>query len=556
MSEPSSRDRFAVQIPVHAKRVQQLIPPPRELPSELIGKVASPYRFAALTGQSVTSQSLQGHIKVLVWFNNHPACESTIQQLNQVYQQYADQQRISFQAVCAEASTFEDQQLQGLMQYWGADVPVVRDREAMGRDLFAVPWAPTLVVLDQQDRVHIYEVGANPNLVAELPQVLEQLLAGVDVAAAILDQFQQERGRYEEALARGRPALEQDADSGPIASRSMPELLQLRPLWENRDLQSPGNVTALQDQQDGLRLLVSEGYRTITEVGGQGNLLARHTLDLPDQVGVGQLHTALDGQGQRYFALWSLRCQQVFVFDAQWKRIGSYPDPDLQHEGIQDAVLADLDGDGQLELHVGFWGGAGLHRVSLAGSKLWETQEVSHVLSLAVSPAVDGQRQLWATSASGALVQVDDHGQHLRLARQSGQLMHHIFSCQFAGTFDTPWCAISYGIEGRRLAIGLSAAATSQWRYSLPAGSFEAPVRFVTNAGLLDPQSPVWLIAGPDGSVHVISQDGRFTDHFCTGLAISGLAGAHQNGAGLVVVSSREGLHAWQLSPPATARAD
>ncbi len=54
----------------------------------------------------------------------------------------------------------------------------------------------------------------------------------------------------------------------------------------------------------------------------------------------------------------------------------------LQHEGVQDALLADLDGDGQLELHVGFWGAEGIHCATLSGTTLWRNNDVSHVLSL------------------------------------------------------------------------------------------------------------------------------------------------------------------------------
>lgn len=550
-------DSFAFQVPAQAKRVKRLIPPPRELPSDLFGKTTAPYAFATLNGGTVSSESLGDQIKVFVWFNNHPACQSTIQQLNQVYQQYQSQRRVAIHAVCAEASRFTDQQLRTLTRQWHVNLPVVRDVQAFGRDLFQIPWAPTLVVLDAENAVQIYEVGANPNLVAELPQVIEQLLAGKDVAGAILDQFRQEETRYELALQRGEPEQSADeADAAPLASRSMPQVLQLRPLWQNQDLTATGNVLAIRGRDQADRFLIHEGWRTIAELGGQGSLLGHHTLDLPDQAGVGQLQSAVDAAGHRYYVGWSTRSAQVHVFDALWKRILSYPPLAADHEGVQDAMLADLDGNGQLELHVGYWGTRGVDCVALSGKLLWNHQELTHVLSLMESLPEDGRRTLWVSSATGAVVRLDHHGRGERVDQHTGQLTHQLFGSLAVTGSAPPYCGICYGAEGRRLAVGLGADGQSQWRYSLPAGSFAAPVRFVTSARLLDEHASHWIIAGADGSVHIISQDGRFTDHFNTGSAISGVAGGRLNSAGVLVVSSDEGVHAWQVSPPATARSE
>ena len=195
-----SRDIFAFDMPPQAKRVRKFVPPPRELPSDLFGTTAAPFGFADLTGGTVSHESLGDRIKVLLWFNNHPACQSNVRQLQRVYQHYKTQDRLAILAVCAEPSTVSDSQVADLMRLWQADLPTVRDVQACGRDLFHVPWAPTLVVLDGKNVVQIFEVGANPDLGAELPQVLDRLLAGENLAAEILDQFGQARRAYEQAL--------------------------------------------------------------------------------------------------------------------------------------------------------------------------------------------------------------------------------------------------------------------------------------------------------------------------------------------------------------------
>ncbi len=559
LGKQPSADAFAFRAPPEAKYVKRFIAPPRELPSNLFGKTAAPYTFATLRGETVSHETLQDRIKVLVWFNNHPACQSTVQQLNRVYLQYQTQARLALYAVCTEPSSVSNEQIESLCQAWQVDVPVLRDLEALGRDLFQVPWAPTMVVLDGRNVVQIVEVGANPNLVAELPQVLEQLLSGEDVAGAILDQFRQEQADYEAALARGEPDAIAASSQGAVASQTMPKLLQLRPLWKNDQLQATGNIFALEESSGRTRFLVFEGWRTLTEIDAQGEVIARHQLDLPPMAAASQLQTAVDGKGQRYYAVWSLRSPHVWVFDAQWHRVLSYPDVSVQHDGVQDAVLADLDGDALLELHVGFWGDQGVHCATLNGRKLWHCQEISHVLSLMTSAAADERLDLWASSAGGQVIRLDHHGRSEPLGGNSGQLVHHLFTSLENLNLENqnssiPYCGITYGPEGRRLAIGLSRDDQSQWRYNLPAGAFDSQIRFVTSAPLLDDQQCQWLIAGTDGSVHIISQDGRFTDFFQSGKTLVGLAGGRLASAGVIVLSSRDGLAAFEVSPIATAR--
>jgi hypothetical protein len=546
---------FAMEMPAQPKRVKKFIPPPRELPSELIGTTVSSFAFTDLTGKVLTSQSLDKRIKVLLWFNNHPACRSSVQQLNQVYRQFQSQSRVAIYAVCAEPSSMTDTQISQLVQLWRIDVPTVRDVQALGRDLFAIPWAPTMVVLNGDNAMQIFEVGANPNLVAELPQVLERLIAGEDLAKEIRGQFERARAAYERALARGEPDGENVEATTPIATQTSPQVLQLRPAWKNSDLQAAGNILAVTDAASSdTRYLVFDGWRTIAEIGGDGHLLQRHELDLPELAGVSQLASAVDGQQRPYYVAWSLRSPQAHVFDAQWHRVLSYPAASLEHEGVQDALLADLNADGKLELSVGFWGATGVHCVSLEGSPRWISTAVSHVSSLAASGQGTPSATLWVASAAGQVASLDPQGQARSLQNNSGQLIHHIFCATNATDAPIPFCGIAYGTDGRRLALGLTAQSQSHWRYNLPAGSFPNQIRFVAAAPLLDDaRAPQWLIAGPEGSLHIISQDGKFTDYFQTGAALTGIAGGRRGPQGILVISSDQGLEAWDVSPPTTA---
>ena len=138
---------------------------------------------------------------MLVWFNNHPASQNSLEQLAQVQTDLTKEPSVTFHAICTEPQTLRPADVQDLTRRWNVSLPVVRDLQAFGRDAFRVPWAPTLVVLDPQGVVQLFEVGANSTQRQTLPTVLQQLLRGENVAAKFLDQAAQERLAYQRSLA-------------------------------------------------------------------------------------------------------------------------------------------------------------------------------------------------------------------------------------------------------------------------------------------------------------------------------------------------------------------
>jgi hypothetical protein len=128
----------------------------------------------------------------LVWFNNHPACRSTIEQFSEVHAALRDDETVVFFAVSTEPSRVSNAQLEATLAAWNAAVPLLRDLDACGRDLLGVPWTPTMIVLDAVGNVQIYEVGANADLAQELPTILDRLREGDDLASEIIaDHFEQ-----------------------------------------------------------------------------------------------------------------------------------------------------------------------------------------------------------------------------------------------------------------------------------------------------------------------------------------------------------------------------
>ena len=56
-----------------------------------------------------------------------------------------------------------------------------------------------------------------------------------------------------------------------------------------------------------------------------------------------------------------------------------------------------------------------------------------------------------------------------------------------------------------------------------------------------------WLLAGCDGSIHVLGADGKLIDKFNYGAEICGLAAVEIDGKPALVVATPGGVEAWRV---------
>ena len=59
-----------------------------------------------------------------------------------------------------------------------------------------------------------------------------------------------------------------------------------------------------------------------------------------------------------------------------------------------------------------------------------------------------------------------------------------------------------------------------------------------------------WWLAGPDGSIHLITADGKLFDSFFYGQALSGIAAGKLGDAAVLLVAAEDGLTAWEVTAP------
>lgn len=192
--------------------VSRFVPSPMRLDTSGMGRrlpaffLNSPQSKVAL--QSAESNRRQ-EILVMVWLADHEACQVAAQQLSRIEKELASaspelSSRIRFVSVWAEPTPPARLSFANLKSEWDLPGMLTLDSQAMGRDLLAVQEAPTLIVLDSQNRLQFRQQRTDPMLEQILPPLLIQLASGADVAGDIIQRAEQEQLRFEAELNMAR----------------------------------------------------------------------------------------------------------------------------------------------------------------------------------------------------------------------------------------------------------------------------------------------------------------------------------------------------------------
>jgi thiol-disulfide isomerase/thioredoxin len=546
---------FQFESPAAAKIVKQLIRPPHEI-SKLLGKQIPDFKFAGINGPAVSKQSVAGKVAVIeFWFTGCGPCQVAFPQLAKVYEKYKNSDRVTFVGVSVDEPQVDDKQIQDTAAAWGANYPIARDSSGQFQSAFEGIATPALFVLGLDGVVQFNEVGLNLELTKDLPATIETLLAGKstwDDAKSKDHERQVEYARRIQEPSAPFTAVE-DLPATKILPRDEPKSLKLTNAWENTEIRSPGNLLVVNDVGGSSNVLVVDGVRTVVELSGDGKTTARHELKIPEQAAISYLRTATDREGHRYFAGSAAAQQQLFLFDADWKQLLSFPAADQgEHAGIGDVQFINLEELATPQLAIGYWGIVGVQMVSLTGTRLKADRTVEFVLGMTETGADSrGLHRLLCTTSRGTIVPVDSTGTAEAEWRLNG-IAFDLVGAADAGGGKRAICSLAHNNDGTSLAVGLNDRGEDLWRYILPRGIFRTPIQPLTSAALVGgassgPQPANWIIAGPDGSIHFVGIDGSPIDHFHFGEALTGLAGARVNGDPLLLIATAKGVSAWRV---------
>ena len=543
-------EQFVLDIPAGGKRMKSFVVPPPPLPSHLLGKRPATFTFADLDGKPLTDQALAGRIAVLVWYHDNPACEATLQQVSLARSRLKDDPSVALFAVATDPTEVPAEALRQRLALWRVDLPIVRDLQAFGDKSFQIAVQPTIVVLDPQGRVQVFQPGGNPQLAEQLGSIVQRLSRGDDLAGEMLARQARDQQQYEQLVAKGgeEPGQVVELPEAVIRSRSEPKKLQLAPLWTCSELKSPGNILLVEEPDAKPRILVFEGWRTIAEVDAAGKVIAQHALDLPEQAAVAQARTWAGKDGRRWFAVSAPMAPQVFVFDEDWKRVLSYPAPGEPPLAVLDLALVDLgEADGTPELLVASAADQGLIAISLTGEVMWRNRAFANVVSAAVAPDDLGSFAILLTGESGSILRVNRYGLEELPVQVANRSIMGLMAARFPAATQAALIGLSSDQRGQRLAVGLTRQVKEAWNYPLPAGVHARPVEPIASSHVLSGEQGEWWLAGPDGSIHLIAEDGDPFDSFYYGAALTGLAATKLGERPVLLVATDAGLSALEL---------
>ena len=528
----------------------------------LLGKPATGFKFTAAGGKAVTSESLKGKVVVLsFWATKCEFCPEELHLLDKVRQKYQSNDKVVFQAVNIDPPEVNDQAVRQALADLKIGIPLVRDAQQTCGQVFLISAIPTTVILDAQGNVESYEQGVDERLESNLPEKLDKLLAGADVAKDVKDvqiaKLQAKQKQFSEWIqsrakenAYWGPAVpDVEVPRAEIAAKSEPKTISLRPLWTCKDLKKPGNIMVLDADGKEPRILVFDGAQTIAQLDPQGKVVKQYPIQQHEGEILAELRTATDKSGHRWFAACGSGAQQLHLFDGDFKFLLSYPADALEnpHGGITDFLLADLDGDGHLDMLVSYWKTVGIQRVTLAGQRTAVNRTVGTPYRMALlSPDEHGRRNLFCTNERGILTLLTADLKTIREIPVPKQNVQLIVSADLKGDGKLAFCGLAPN-EKSIVVLGLTDQGEVLWTYTIALGMQEYPIEPVC-AGQILPDGPKqWLVAGCDGSIHFLSGEGKAIDHFNYGSALSGLAAARIDGKSMLLVATPDGLEAWEV---------
>jgi hypothetical protein len=177
------------------------------------------------------------------------------------------------------------------------------------------------------------------------------------------------------------------------------------------------------------------------------------------------------------------------------------------------------------------------------------------VLSLVETPPNEvGFRKLLATGNRGSILRINQFGNADPEIRVPNRALHHLYRSRFSGTRQTAYLGLSYLSERKVQAVALNEKLEEQWSYPLPEGVFRNQIEYVASGMMLDAPGSFadvpdgqWILAGANGSVHIVSDEGDFNDLFYSGESLSGIGCTRFDGSGVLLLSSDKGVTAWQV---------
>ncbi|MFO1063621.1 MAG: hypothetical protein U0892_07130 [Pirellulales bacterium] len=270
-------DKWRVTAAPKDKLVRRFVLPPPSGDSRF-GKTLPAFDLDPATEGPVHHSGAEagaGRIQVLLWAADHPACKLTWQQIQAVLKDLPTESlaKISPVMIWAEPEAPAEGGYTKLKSEWQVNEPIYRDSRAVGRDIFGIQEAPSVVVIDSKHRLQYFQQRAGSSLSVDLKNLLTQLLSGQDPSGIVATLAQEAHRRYQAELWQSRAvdALPENFHK-PIAYS--PAFVKFEELQR---IQSRERIVALgMDRGQSIWSLLEDGGLQQTDLAGK--VLSRFSL--------------------------------------------------------------------------------------------------------------------------------------------------------------------------------------------------------------------------------------------------------------------------------------
>ncbi|MGI9518728.1 MAG: TlpA family protein disulfide reductase, partial [Pirellulaceae bacterium] len=533
---------FTVDVPHDARIVSHFVAVPQPFPSSEVGNSIADLQLRDTATELVNQDDWSGKVTLLFWTNHAfltPELAATIETV-------ADRLRgreyniMRVESIEGELpgnpQTIE--RLTGIAQTTSA--VVVADFGFAGGRLAGLESWPTLAIIDRDGALqYVKNMLDDPLSPEEIAAVMLRVRSGEKVADEMRSDYESLLDLYQELLVEALINGPITGDDGLLVATAAPTRFDIKPLWQNDSLQQPGNILASSE-----RVIVLDGWRTLASLGDNGRVLQQQVLELDKQESANIIRR---GQMQpERILVFSLMGRAVRVLNDSLDIVCNV-NAGLSKQRIRDAHLFDVDADGQDELIVSFTGERGTEVHELDATNESRTLTPQSLRSFAIFRATSGKQSLLLADTAGNL-EAWENGAPEKVTIETDLLAATHISVQVDARGEMTICVIGTDRQGQWTAVGLDHQLQQKW--SVPVGSqrFDTQIESIAFAHRAGTRAGFWAIAGADGSIRLISDDGRLVDTWATGAQLRGIALVAEDHHYLVILSTDEQVQAWSLS--------
>ena len=452
----------------------------------------------------------------------------------------------------------------------GRERAIARDPEQHGYAMLGVQAYPTSLIVGPDGAVEFRQSGGDRRGLGAvlLSARLETLLAGESLHQKRSNDMTRRTARrkgnsrncwrsaWKDDLYVFRP---QEIPRAEIVPRSDPKSLTMTQLWSSTELAAPGNVLVVECPDQPPRILVLEEGKSIAEMATRGNVVSTKSLGVPPEELVFFLRSAAGGR--RRTPLRRIGHGRPTAGPPLGRRLQPAAQLSQRRSGKNDTpasptfASATSRATASSTMVVSYLGIVGVQGVSLDGERIWKNKRAIQSVRLALlGPDDQGRRSILSMNlpegSPSTLVVLDSDGEDKGEFSLPNRSVAWIEAADLDGDGQPEICGLAPVEGGHMEAVGLNLEGEELWSYPLPPGVHEHEIEAVTAGKLLPGSSGQWLLPAADGTIHILDAGGKPIDVFAYGKRLTGLATAEWDGKAVLLVSTSEGVDAWQVEPP------